>query len=76
MPTAKLSSKAQIVIPAAIRRKLGLGPGDRLEMRVEGEEVIMRRLPASATNALKALRSRAWKGRAGALMKEREEWDG
>ncbi len=39
--TAKLSSKSQITIPAWARRRLGIGPGSRLAVRVEGERLIM-----------------------------------
>jgi antitoxin PrlF len=31
MPTAMLTSKGQITIPLAVRRKLGLDTGDRVE---------------------------------------------
>ena len=30
MSTATLSSKSQVVLPAEVRRRLGLRPGDRL----------------------------------------------
>ncbi|MGB7563516.1 MAG: AbrB/MazE/SpoVT family DNA-binding domain-containing protein [Prochlorococcaceae cyanobacterium] len=32
-----LSSKGQLVIPAALRRRLGLGPGSRLSLTLEGQ---------------------------------------
>ena len=33
MPLSKLSSKSQIVIPAAIRKRLNIQPGDELEIK-------------------------------------------
>ena len=38
---AVVSSKGQMVIPAAIREELGIGPGTRVGLRVEGGRVIL-----------------------------------
>jgi AbrB family looped-hinge helix DNA binding protein len=35
----KLSTKGQVVLPVAIRRKLGLQPGETLDASVDGESV-------------------------------------
>lgn len=43
--TATVSSKGQVVIPADVRRKLGLTQGSILRFRVEGDSV--RLLPAA-----------------------------
>lgn len=43
--TATVSSKGQVVIPADVRRKLGLTQGSTLRFRVEGDSV--RLLPAA-----------------------------
>ena len=42
MPTSKLSSKGQTVIPKSIREHLGVGPGDEVDfiVRDDGEVVI------------------------------------
>jgi antitoxin PrlF len=37
-----ISSKGQITVPLAIRRRLGLKEGDRVEFVVEGERTIIR----------------------------------
>jgi AbrB family looped-hinge helix DNA binding protein len=42
MSTLLVSSKGQIVLPAAIRRRLGLGPGARLEVLEEPDGVRLR----------------------------------
>lgn len=39
--TATLSSKSQITIPSWVRRKLGLAPGARLNLRVEGDTLVI-----------------------------------
>lgn len=36
-----VSTKGQVVIPASIRHELGIEPGTRLAMRVEGGRMVM-----------------------------------
>ncbi len=47
----KLSSEGRVVIPAAVRRALGVGPGDRVRFVVEDGEVKL----VSAKSLLSAL---------------------
>ena len=42
MPTLLVSSKGQIVLPAALRRRLGMGAGARLEVLEESGELRLR----------------------------------
>ena len=46
MPIAhsRLTAQGQISVPAAIRRKLGVGPGSTLEWQEDGERIVVRRL--------------------------------
>jgi AbrB family looped-hinge helix DNA binding protein len=37
----KVSTKGQVVLPSAIRRRLGLQPGDALDVKAEGERIIL-----------------------------------
>ncbi len=76
MPVARLSSKSQIVIPAAIRRRLGLKAGDLLEIRQEGDSIVVRKAERSALDKLERIGGDLWRGSAEALKREREEWDG
>jgi AbrB family looped-hinge helix DNA binding protein len=39
MQTSTLTSKGQVTIPADVRRRLGLRPGDRVAFVVDGDEV-------------------------------------
>ncbi|MBA2321866.1 MAG: AbrB/MazE/SpoVT family DNA-binding domain-containing protein [Deltaproteobacteria bacterium] len=39
MATATVSSKGQVVIPAELRRNLGIGPGSQLEFVAEGTSI-------------------------------------
>ncbi len=41
--TTKLSSKGQVVLPGPIRRRLGLEAGAVLEVRLDGDRVILTR---------------------------------
>jgi AbrB family looped-hinge helix DNA binding protein len=36
-----VSTKGQVVVPSRIRRKLGLQLGDTLEVRVEGQHIVL-----------------------------------
>ena len=75
MSTATLSSKSQVVLPAEVRRRLGLRPGDRLVIEVEDDHVVIRKAPASDVDALAELRSELWHGYARDLEGGRDEWD-
>ena len=39
---SRLTAQGQISVPAAVRRKLGVGPGSTLEWHEEGEKVVVR----------------------------------
>ena len=75
MPLARLSSKSQIVLPAAIRRELGFQAGDLLEIAREGDRVVLRKAPGSYVDALDACGSDLWKGCEGELEKSRGQWE-
>ena len=40
---SKLTAQGQISVPAAVRRKLGVGPGSVLEWDEEGSKVVVRK---------------------------------
>lgn len=40
---SKVTAQGQISIPAAVRRKLGIGPGSVLEWHQAGDEILVRR---------------------------------
>ena len=55
MSTLLVSSKGQIVLPAATRRRLGLGAGARLEVFEDTDGVrlrVVRSVPATTLNGL------------------------
>jgi AbrB family looped-hinge helix DNA binding protein len=51
--TTVLSPEGQLVLPASVRRKLRLSPGDDFEVLIEDEETIMlRRISKQANRGL------------------------
>ena len=52
MSTLLVSSKGQIVLPAALRRRLGMGAGSRLELLEESDGLKLRVIRSVATSAL------------------------
>jgi len=55
MVKAHVSSRGQVALPKEIRERLGLGEGTTLTVRVDGDELILRKAPASSW--------REWEGR-------------
>jgi antitoxin PrlF len=49
MPTILVSSKGQIVLPAALRRRLGMGVGARIEVLEEPDGLKLRVVRSVAT---------------------------
>jgi len=45
MITSKITTKAQTTIPQTVREVLGVGPGDALAYRIEGNRVTLERAP-------------------------------
>ena len=43
--TIKISSNGQVVVPAEIRRRLGVRPGDLLQVRLEGGVIRLEPVP-------------------------------
>ena len=42
MSTVTVSDKGQVVIPAPIRRRLGIAPGSKLDFELEGDSIRIR----------------------------------
>ena len=41
---SRITAKAQTTVPLAVRRALGIGPGDEVLWEVDGEQVTVRRV--------------------------------
>ena len=74
MPLAKLSSKAQLVIPAPIRRRLNIKPGDELEISADDNVITIRKSSQSAADALDACSSSIWRDYEKELNDARDQW--
>lgn len=62
---AKMSSKGQITVPKAVRDALGIGEGDNVVFRVEGNRAVLARTPdflslAGTISVPAARRNAAW----------------
>ena len=71
--SATLSSKNQIVIPRAAREKLKLKAGDKLEIVVKGDTILIFPRPKSYEAALRGIARGLYPE--GYLDKERDSWD-
>ena len=72
MTAVRTSSKGQVVIPVEIRQKLGIKPGQMVNLTLEGDKAIITAMP---DDPIKALRG-SIKGKPSltkALLKERKE---
>lgn len=72
MPIVKTSSKGQIVIPAEIRKKLGIKPGQLVNLTVVEDKAFITPIPEDPIRALRGI----LKGKpsmAQALVEERKE---
>jgi AbrB family looped-hinge helix DNA binding protein len=75
--SAKLTSKFQMTIPVAIRRRLGIEAGDLVTLTVEGGEVVLRAAKGSCTAGSRGLGAAAWMRSGGgeaAIERERDAW--
>lgn len=68
---SKLTSQAQISVPAEVRRKLGIGPGAVLEWDEEDGEIVVRRAGRHTSEDIhRALFARPPKAKSVAEMRE------
>jgi AbrB family looped-hinge helix DNA binding protein len=52
MATTRLSSKRQITVPVKMARALGLEPGDRIILRLEGDHIVLIPAPDSLADTM------------------------
>jgi len=71
MEIVKLSAKGQLVIPARLRKELGLSEGDRLFIERKQEEVILK--PVVKLSKLRGIDK--LEGASEKIEKIRKEWD-
>ena len=57
MGTVLISTKGQIVLPVAVRRALGLKPGMRVNVKLEGKHARISPAPTEKTTTLRELQN-------------------
>lgn len=57
MDAVLISTKGQIVLPIAVRKALGLKPGMRVEVKLDGKRALLTPAPAAKTTSLQAIQS-------------------
>ena len=55
MAAVMVSSKGQLVIPAAVRKRYGIAPGSRVEVLDTGQEIVLVPLPKDIFRASRGL---------------------
>ena len=50
MIISRITAKSQTTVPQAVRRALGVGPGDAIGYEIEGDRVTMRRMAEVSTD--------------------------
>lgn len=73
--TAVLSSKNQITIPAWARKRLGIGPGTRVALRVDDGKLLLERVDESVRSLRGALRAAYGPDPGRDLETLRDEWN-
>ncbi len=57
MNAALISTKGQIVLPIAVREALGLRPGMRVNVKLEGKKAVITAAPGIASSSLEEIQS-------------------
>ncbi len=57
MAAVLISTKGQIVLPIAVRKALGLKPGMRVNVKLDGKRALLTPAPAAKTASLNAIQS-------------------
>ena len=72
--TATVSSKGQITIPVWARKRLGIGPGDKVALRVDDGKLVVEQVGEPARKLRGALRGVYGEDPDGYLKELRREW--
>lgn len=80
--TVTLSAKHQVTLPAGMVRELGLRAGDKLDVRLRGQQLVLERMPrtpdewvARYRGALRGVYGETAEAIEAYIREERESWD-
>lgn len=71
----RLNSKGQLTVPASVRRRLGIAPGDQVIVDIEGDHAVLRSVRGTCTASMEGLGRELWGGEGAAVIAaERVSW--
>lgn len=71
----RLNSKGQLTVPASVRRRLGIAPGDQVIVDIEGDHAVLRSVRGTFTASMEGLGKELWAGEGAAVIAaERASW--
>ena len=76
--SAKLTAKYQITIPAQVRKQLGIGVGDEVQLILEDGKVVLRAAKGNWVDRYWGLGADMWREAGGGkavIERERQSWD-
>lgn len=54
--TYKVGPKGQVVLPKALREQLGIAPGDEVDVELQDDALVVRRVPVDAASLIGVFR--------------------
>jgi AbrB family looped-hinge helix DNA binding protein len=77
MLSVKVSTKHQIAVPSEARARLGIQAGDRLDVTVTADSIVLTKRPGLPSERLRGLGAGIWKGvdPVEYVRELRREWD-
>ena len=75
--SVKVSTKHQIAVPSEARQRLGIQAGDRLDVEIIDDGIVLRKRPARASDRLRGMGAEIWRGvdPVEYVRELRREWD-
>jgi AbrB family looped-hinge helix DNA binding protein len=77
MLSVKVSTKHQIAVPSEARARLGIRAGDRLDVTVTDDSIVLKKRPGQPSDRLRGLGASIWRGvdPVEYVRELRREWD-
>lgn len=77
MLSVKVSTKHQVAVPSEARARLGIVAGDRLDVTITADAIVLTKRPGRPSDRLRGLGASIWKGvdPVEYVRQLRREWD-